>query len=156
MCMECRSKGTSGASLRTSESPKDNHRLTCYEHQRDPSINQARRYLTHLHAVVRMELTIRVMSNTVVERHQQRIDVLEALELRLINLFDDTIVVRRQVDRLFGELRRKVGQVSVVFQPRLEWRHDLLLFQLENTIKVVNWRCGQRSTTDSPSPSRLF
>lgn len=92
--------------------------------------------ISHLQAVVRMELTIRVMSNTVVERHQQRVDVFEALELGLINLLDDSIVVRRQVDRLFGELGRKVGQVSVVFQPWLKWWHDLLLFQLENTIKV--------------------
>lgn len=70
---------------------------------------------TNLHAVVRMKLTVRVMSNAIVEGHQKRIDVFEAFELRLVNLLDDAVVVWREVHGFVCELGWKVGQVTIVF-----------------------------------------
>lgn len=69
-----------------------------------------------------------VLSHAVLQRHQQRVHVLEALELRLVNVRDHRVVVGREVDRLVRELRREVGQVSLALQSRLErWYHLLLL-----------------------------
>lgn len=51
------------------------------------------------------------MLNAIFERHQQWIHVLEALEFRLVDLLDDSLVVGRQMHRLVGELCREVGQV---------------------------------------------
>lgn len=62
----------------------------------------------YLHVVIGMVLAIRVVSNTVVEGHQQGVDVFKALELRLVDLVNHPVLVGGQVDWLVGELWRKV------------------------------------------------
>lgn len=49
--------------------------------------------------------------NTIFKRHQQRIHVFKALELRLINLLDDALVVWRQMNGLVGEFWGEVCEV---------------------------------------------
>lgn len=51
------------------------------------------------------------MLDAIFERHQQRIHVFKALELRLVDLLDDALVVGRQVHRFVGELWWEVRQV---------------------------------------------
>ena len=48
--------------------------------------------------------------------HEERVHVLESVELCLVDATDDASVVRRQLDRLVSELRREVGQVLVTLQ----------------------------------------
>merc|ERR1712117_172110 len=67
--------------------------------------------------------------NDVFGRHEQRIDVLEAVELALIDLSDEAWVVRRELHRLVGELRREVGEVPLALEPWPVRRRDLLLLE---------------------------
>lgn len=51
-------------------------------------------------------------------RHKKRVDVLEPIELRLVDPADDAGVVWRELYGLVCELRREVGQVLLVLQPK--------------------------------------
>jgi hypothetical protein len=57
------------------------------------------------------------ISDDILGGHEQRVDVLESLELCLIDLADDAGIVRRQLHRLVRELGREIRQVRVRFQP---------------------------------------
>jgi hypothetical protein len=59
----------------------------------------------------------RYISDDILGGHEQRVDILESLELCLIDLADDAGIVRRQLHRLVRELGREVRQVRVRFQP---------------------------------------
>lgn len=72
------------------------------------------------------------MLNAVFEGHQQRIYVLEALELGLINLLDDALIVRRQVNWLVGEFRWEVCQV-------LSEKRAKSCAEINHTLKVDKW-----------------
>ena len=57
------------------------------------------------------------ISDDILGGHEERVDILESLELCLIDLADDAGIVRRQLHRLVRELGREVRQVRVRFQP---------------------------------------
>lgn len=62
------------------------------------------------------------MLNAIFERHQQRIHVFKALELRLVDLLDDALVVGRQVHRFVGELWWEVSKVlSEMFKAKISF-----------------------------------
>lgn len=49
--------------------------------------------------------------DTIFERHQQWIHVLEAFEFGLVDFFDDTFVVGCQMNGFVGEFRWEVGEI---------------------------------------------
>lgn len=63
---------------------------------------------TNLHAEIRMELTVRVVSNAIIKGHQERVDVFKAFKLGLVNLLDDAVVVWCEVHGFVCELGWKV------------------------------------------------
>lgn len=70
-------------------------------------------------------------SHTLLRGHQQRVDVLKALKLRLVDLLYNIIIVRRELNGLIGELGIKVIQPKLAGDVGLEgWNHLLLLHKI--------------------------
>lgn len=68
------------------------------------------------------------VSYAVLQRHQQRIYVFEALEFGLVDFLNNTWIIGSEVNRFIGKFRRKVCQIAVGVQPGLVRRRYLFLF----------------------------
>ena len=69
-------------------------------------------------------------SNTIFERHQERIDVLETLKLSLIDALNNPLVIRCQLHGFVCKLGREMRQIAVRIQARHVRRSYLLPLQL--------------------------
>ena len=91
---------------------------------------------------IKLTVSLRGISHKSQKKKENRLDK-EKLILR---------VVRRELDRLVGELWREVGEVRLVLQPRAVRRRDLLLLQLCRTkAKAGREETQENMLRESPS-----
>lgn len=85
-----------------------------------------------------------ISSDTVLQRHQERVHILEPFEFWLVNFLDYPRIVGGKMHRLVGEFGWEIGQISVRIETGLIGRRHLLLFQqvpIDALEELVPWKC---------------